>query len=104
MNIYNPISRRSDIFVGSKVRFAFPEYSHDLPTTLKYLSLNKVYTVKDFNLNGEFIRIHLDEIKDYVSFNSMQFIPEWTNFSVSVFSLKYLSYCLKRLKYKLFCH
>lgn len=98
-----PISRRSDISIGSKVRFAFPEYSHDIETTTSYLSMNKIYTIKDFNLNGEFIRIYLSEIKDHVCFNSMQFIPEWTSYSVPIYTLKYISYSLKRLKKKLLC-
>ena len=98
-----PISRRTDIHIGNRVRFAFPEYSHDIHSTLQYLSMNKVYTIKDFNVSGEFIQLYLNEISDYISFNSMQFVPEWTNYKVRPYCLKYIKYGVKRLKKKCRC-
>lgn len=99
--IETPITRRQDISIGNRIRFVYPEYSNDIEQTIIHLHLNKIYIIKDYNIYGEFIQIYLYGI-DNVSFNSMQFVTDWSNYKIPVYSWKYIKYMFKKLNKKYF--
>lgn len=60
--------------IGSKVKFSFPENGtlSDIEEAKKYLTINKVYTIKEIIVGSWHTTVVLEEFPT-VNFNSVQF-------------------------------
>lgn len=97
-----PIISSHNPTTGLKIRFVYPENSNDIESTIRYLTLNKIYTIKKImKKNDVEYFFTLEEIGGGVYFNSSQFI-NISYYTVNAFSMKYIKYRLKKIKKKIY--